>query len=298
MAKGDHQRIQNNLDYQGGTTQNNLDNLRTNLTRQNQGLENRFNVAADQSRDDYNNLQGMNSGLMNYALNGPMHNFGAYGGYQNFANTGGYSPDDIAAIRARSIAPIRATYANANSAVDRAKSLAGGYSPNYVAAKAKMARDLSYALGDQTMNTEAALADQIRQGKLSGLGGMTNIDAALLNAETSRLGQAGQLAGNMTSLYGAAPGQSKLYGDLLNQSSQLGLGTEQLQEQKMRDMIAGFYGMGQTAGNFQSAMGNLSSILGLAGDIGSIFSPYGGLRNVFGGGGGVDLNTRPYGPGY
>src|SRR4051812_26266910 len=111
MAKGDHSRMQNQLDYQGGTAQNDLSNLRTNITRQNQGLENRFNSSADQSQQDYGSLMGANAGMLNTALSGPMQNFGAYGGYQNFADTGGYSPDDISSIRARSLAPIRAVYA-------------------------------------------------------------------------------------------------------------------------------------------------------------------------------------------
>lgn len=289
--------MQNQLDYQGGTAQNNLNNLRTNITRQNQGLENRFNVAADQGNNDYGSLMGMNASLLGTALNGPTQNFGAYGGYQNFANTGGYSPDDIASIRARSLAPLRAVYANANADVDRQRSLQGGYSPNYTAAKAKMARELSYGLGDATMNTEAALADQIRQGKLSGLGGMTNIDNALLNAQTSRLGTAANIARSMGDLYGTAPGLAGLYGKLLGDSSQQTLGVENMQNDILRTLLGAQNNVSQTPGNFQSVMGNIGSALNLGSDIAGIFNPFDFRAGMFNQGG-IDLSKTPMGPGY
>lgn len=295
MAKGDHSRMQNQLDYQGGTAQNNLNNLRTNLTRQNQGLENRFNVAADRGNQDYGNLMGANAGYLNQVVGGPMHGFGSYGGYQDFANTGGYSPEDIQALRARSIAPLRAVYANAQNDINRQRSLQGNYSPNYTAAKAKMARELGYGISDANMNTEAALADQIRQGKLAGLGGMTNIDQALLNAETSRLGTGANILRGMGDLYGTAPGLASLYEKGLLDSSQQGLGVENLQQEQLRSILGGQNNVSQTPGNFQSAMGNLGSIFNLGSQaigLGNLFD------NPFSAGRGIDLNTTPYGPGY
>lgn len=288
--------MQNAVDYQGGTAQNNLNNLRNNITRQNQGLENRFNVAADQGNQDYSNLMGTGASLLGNVVGGPMQNFGAYSGYQNFADTGGYSPEDIQAIRARSIAPIRAVYANANNDIDRQRSLQGNYSPNYTAAKAKMARELSYNLGDAAMNTEAGLADQIRQGKLSGLGGMTNIDQALLNAQTSRLGTGASLYNAMGNLYGTAPGLASIYGKLLGDSSQQTLGTEGLQGDLTRTLLGGQNNVSNTAGNFQSVMGNLGSILNAGSSLAGFGSVFGG--NPFSHNSGVDLSATPYGPGY
>ena len=293
IAKGDHQRQQNQLDYQGGTTQNNLDNLRTNLTRQNQGLENRFNVTADRGEQDYNNLQGLSGNYLNSVVNGPTQNFGAYGGYQNFANTGGYSPDDISNIRARSVAPMRAVYQNAQNDINRQRSLQGGYSPNYTAASAKMARELGYGLADASTNTEAALADQIRQGKLSGLGGMTNIDSALLNSQTQRMGIGSDVLRNMMSLYGQAPGMAQLFGNQMLNSSGQGVQIEGLQNDIMKNYLQGQNNVANTTGNWQSAMGNIGSTIGAVGDVGNVFNPY-----SFGSNAGTDLATRPYGPGY
>lgn len=93
-------------------------------------------------------------------------------GYRNFAETGGFSPDDLANIRARSVSPIRAVYANAKRDVERQKSLQGGYSPNYNATMAKLAREQSYTQADAAVNREADLAELIRSGKLAGLEGM------------------------------------------------------------------------------------------------------------------------------
>jgi len=59
MAKGDKDKMQNQVNHQGGYAQNNLNNLRNNMLRQNEGLENRFNVAADQGNTDYSNLMGL-----------------------------------------------------------------------------------------------------------------------------------------------------------------------------------------------------------------------------------------------
>jgi hypothetical protein len=282
MAKGDHQRMQNQTDYQGGLAQNHLNNLRTNLTRQNQGLENRFNVAADRGLNDYNSLMGSGTSILGTMMNGPMRNFGAYGGYQDFANTGGFSDQNKSDFRARAVAPMRAVYSNANREVDRAKSLQGGYSPNYTAAKAKMSRDLSYGLGDMSTNVEASLADAIRSGKLAGLGGMTNIDSALLNAENQRLGMGSDMFRNMVGLYGQAPGMAQMFGNQMLNSSGQQLNTEQLQSEIMRLILGAQNNVSNTTGNFQSAMGNVGSLANVIGDFGSLMT--GDFKNVGAGG--------------
>lgn len=274
MAKGDHSRLQNQVNYQGGTAQNNINNLRTNLTRQNQGLENRFNVGADRGEADYSNLMGLGSGMLGNILGGGSRNFGAYGGYQNFANTGGYSDQDKQDIRARSVAPLRATYANANAAVDRQRRLQGGYAPNYIAAKAKMARELGYGLADANTNVEASLADAIRQGKLAGLGGMTNIDSALMQNDTQRLGLGNSLFNALGNLYGTAPGMAQMYGNQLLNSSGQQLQTEGLQNDIMRALIGGQNQVGQTPGNTASVLGNLGGIFDVAGKAGRLFSGF------------------------
>lgn len=232
-------------------------------------------------------------------MNGPgigynpsQQNFGAYGGYQNFANTGGYSGSDIQNIRARANAPIRATYKNAQNDLTRRNVLAGGNLANVAASKAKMTRDLGYNLGDQSLNTEATLAEAIRSGRLAGLSGMTGIDTSrmqeglqnsgqnlqaqgmnasrqqgLLGGMNQALGGQGNALSGMTSLYGAAPGAASMYGNQMLNSSGQGIQTEQLQQQLMQAIMNGTLGMSNVPGNFQSAMGNIGSGLGLAGQV-------------------------------
>ena len=77
------------------------------------------------------------------------------GRYEDFANTGGYSPGNIADMRARAISPSRAIYANMQRNIDRQRALQGGYSPNYTAASAKLAREGSQEISDINQNVNA-----------------------------------------------------------------------------------------------------------------------------------------------
>ncbi len=198
MAYGDSDRSQNQIDYQGGLAQNHMNNLRDLLVPQNQEFWNNYlrsgqidsNMLQEilgkyrgflgspglTDSDAYSGYKNLSSGGGNYstdpALRGRIDE--SLAGYSDFAKTGGYSPQDIQDLRARAIAPTRAVYANAQNNINRQRSLQGGYSPNFTAATAKMARDQAYSIGDANTNVNAALADSIRSGKLAGLGGLTS----------------------------------------------------------------------------------------------------------------------------
>ncbi len=206
--------------------------------------------------------------------------FKSYAGYEEFANTGGYSEDDIRNLRARGTAPVRAMYGNVQREMNRQRSLQGGYAPNFMASMAKMARDQSAAQADAQQNVEAGLAEQIRAGRLQGLGGMSGIETSRLGADVdvSKFNamadmntgmfnsQQGQdrynnrlnALGGMSSLYGTAPGMSSAFGNQLlsavGQGGQMGLGYIQGQNQS-----------GQLPNAWDQAMG-------YAGDIGDIAS--------------------------
>lgn len=81
--------------------------------------------------------------------------------------TGGYTPQGIADLRARGISPIRSIYAGANRDIDRNRILQGGFSPNYAAAKAKMARELSESIGGAVQNVNAGIAQNVASNRLS-----------------------------------------------------------------------------------------------------------------------------------
>lgn len=91
---------------------------------------------------------------------------GAVANLKALSQNGGYTDSDINSLRERAISPIRSIYAGANRDVDRQRALQGGYSPNYSAVKAKMAREESDSIGNQMTNVNAGLADRIAQGRL------------------------------------------------------------------------------------------------------------------------------------
>src|SRR5262245_7329525 len=99
-------------------------------------------------------------------------------GYRQFAETGGFSPQDLANIRSRSIAPIRSVYDSAKRDVNRQRSLQGGYAPNYAPAMARLAREQSMSQSEATTNAEAGLSQMVAQNRLSGLGGMLSTFSA------------------------------------------------------------------------------------------------------------------------
>ena len=169
-------------------------------------------------------------------------------GYRDFANTGGYSAQDIQELRARGINPIRSAYGNTIRELSRANTLGGG-AANYIAARSRAQRELPQQMADAMTTVNANLAEQIRQGKLAGLAGITGIGqtmGGLSDSEAGRLLQAalanssGELqAAGMTEnaynnwignrmgaldaqrgLYGTTPGMASMFG---NQAMQ-GLG--------------------------------------------------------------------------
>jgi hypothetical protein len=139
--------------------------------------------------------------------------FNSYGGFQEFSQTGGYSPTDIANMRARGVSPIRAAYAGAQRQIGQQRSLQGGYAPNAIAARVKMAREQGQGMADATQNVEAGLAQARNQGRLAGLSGMSGIEGQRLQAQlASRAQQLDALKG-MTSLYGTSPGMAQTFGN-------------------------------------------------------------------------------------
>jgi|SRR5215469_7520892 len=254
----------------------------------------------------------------------------AISGFNNFAQTGGFSPQDIQDLRARAISPTRAVYANAQQNLNQNRELQQ-FSPNYAAATAKMARDLSYGISDANVNANASIAQMVQQGKLAGMEGLTSAGIAgqgqstaldQLNLQGKLAGLAGmtgidqfnaasaaaghnalvsQLLGALggeTSLYGATPGLANTFGNqLLTSSGQL-LQGQGLQNQLSLGLINGQLGQAQVPGDWQQAMGNIGSTLkNIVGPLGGLFTGFGGtLPNLFsnsgGFGGSNNINTN------
>lgn len=229
----------------------------------------------------------------------------AISGYGDFAKTGGFSDADLANMRARSVAPIRALQDRNNQEIQRQASIRGtGYSPNTAAAIAKSARDTGYAMGDTATNTEGQIAQLKQQGRLYGLGGLastglssvgTNLSNAVanrgldLNAITSSGNEALGAMNGKTSLYGSTPGLINTFGNQVLNSGAQGIQVGGLQNQLAQAIMNAQLGKSSIPGDFQSAMGNLSSIFNLGG---SLVDPLTNLFKL------KDTGSMANGPGY
>lgn len=211
-----------------------------------------FGAAVQQQAGDYGNImQGykdimakMNTGAQvtpqTAAYQPSQANTSAVANLSNLATTGGYSPADVANIRERGLAPIRSIYSSANRDVDRQRGLQGGYSPNYAAVKAKMARELSESLAGQTTNVNAQLAEQIAGGRrqsATGYASAAGAENAMQNQfnqqnadtinEANRFnatnlpGQSMQALNGMQSLYGTTPALASTFGNQALQGATL-----------------------------------------------------------------------------
>lgn len=101
----------------------------------------------------------------NYQQSGDVTN--SLSDLSTLAATGGYSDANIADIRARDTSPIRSIYSSAQENVSRQRALAGGYSPNFNATQAKLARDESAQIGDTVTNANAGIAQNVASNKLA-----------------------------------------------------------------------------------------------------------------------------------
>lgn len=168
----------------------------------------------------------------------------------DLSQTGGYSQQGINDLRERGISPIRSVYAGANRDVDRKLRLQGGFSPNYNATKAKMAREQSDSIANQITNVNAGIAQNVASNRLQAAPqyanaagnesqlktnvGLQNTGAVntanqwnaqipLLNQQYNAQNQGQQLQAlqGMQSLYGTTPALSRLFGDqAMNASNQ------------------------------------------------------------------------------
>lgn len=217
---------------------------------------------------------------------------GQFGGFlgsaSNMANTGGLSEGDKSNLRSRAISPIRAVYGNTLRNVERQKALQGGYSPGYTTAMGRFNRDMGQGVSDATTNAEAAIAEMVQRGKLGGLGawgsGLSGMSGALLGA----LGGQNSALGGMTGAYSATPGLSSLFGQQALASNAQQLQAAGLQNQLSLGLMGNQNQISNIPGNFQSAMGNIGSALGVGGQVAGLMYPWLG-------GGGYGMGSTPVG---
>lgn len=191
-----------------------------------------YNAAVGTQAQDYDSIMGKYNDYYNKLTTQPQPGYSqspdsaaSLAMQKDLGTTGGYSDQNIQDLRARGMSPIQSVYASANRDVDRQRSLQGGFSPNYSAVKAKMARDMSNQMSTQMSNVNAGIAQNQAQNKLQGAsmyGSNAQQENELRNRYTF---QGQQLQGDalrgMTSLYGTTPALVNTFGNQAMQSAGL-----------------------------------------------------------------------------
>jgi hypothetical protein len=287
-----------------GMVQNDWFNNLTNPTTQQPaaptrqyGSPNTFTTAANQQAQDYDTIMGMYKNLAakqaqnpivagkaefnsvapqttnyseDYRMKGGLNNL------QDLSQTGGYSQSGIADLRARAVAPVRSIYASANRNLNRARGLSGGYSPNFGALTAKMAREMSDQIANKLTDVNAGIAQNVASNRLqvapqyaaagananaarmaneqqnantvnqtnqfnsAGQADTSKFNAsAFMNAQrTNRGNELGAIQG-MTNLYGTTPALTSLFGQQVANANQMGQNQQQLDNNRLNSLLAG-----------------------------------------------------------
>jgi hypothetical protein len=190
-------------------------------------------------------------------------------GLKDLSATGGYTPQGIADIRARDIAPTRGIYAQGQQELQRNRALSGGYSPNFDATQASMARDESNQIAGIDTAANAGIAQNVAANRLAAASPYAaasstanaaqtqnnefnaNAVNATNEANAGRSLQAGtgnadrnltaqfQNRGNIlqgiqgqTNLYGTTPALTNTFGNQVMQAGQLGQGQQNIDQNK------------------------------------------------------------------
>lgn len=209
-----------------------------------------FNPLTPQLAPDYNPSAGTQTAISNLS---------------DLSTTGGYTPSGIADIRARGIAPVRSIYASAQQGLQRQKNLSGGYSPNFAAASAKMARESSDIIAQKETDVNAQIAENVARNRLSGSGALASAagesDRARMAREeqnTNIVNQINQLnesirlqvqaannqnllasAEGMKSLYGTTPALTNMFGNQVAEATQLGQNQQRINQTAPQNTTGG-----------------------------------------------------------
>lgn len=221
MAKGDHQRLEDQINYQRPRMESNQDQMMGTLRGSQAQFQTNYNSGVGRNLNDYDNMMGKYNDIYNdpwggiggggggggvgtgagsaydmynnLAMNGGGYGWDplargaatrAIGGFGEFADTGGFSEQDNQDIRARDIAPTRAVFSRAMDEAKRQGRLQP-FSPNMNSALSRMARDTSIAVGDMNTNANAGIAQMVQQGRLSGLQGLGQTGLGVQGASTN-----------------------------------------------------------------------------------------------------------------
>jgi hypothetical protein len=210
------------------------------------GFQNSLGTAQANQASELNSATSNISNLQALSATGgydPTQLSNIEGGYSDLATTGGYTPQQSSQFMQQATEGTGATYGALENQAKNASIATGGLGTG--GGLSQMARQLSQAQGQNTLNAEVALNQSQTSNKLAGLGGEANV--------------AGNVASNTLQGTEAAGSQlNQLYNTTTNQVTQLGqqmlstLGLDFQTQEQAANILAK---ISQNPSMFQSLMG-------------------------------------------
>jgi hypothetical protein len=220
------------------------------------GFQNSLGTAQANQGQEYSGAMSNIGNLQSLASTGgynPTQLNQIMGGYTDLATTGGYTPQQSNQFIQQATEGTQATYGALENQAKQAQNATGGLGTS--GGLSQMARQLSQAQGQNTLNAEVALNQSQTSNKLAGLGGEANVAG---NVAGNTL-QATETAGNqLNQLYNTTTGQVTALGNQM--LSSLGLDF-QTQEQAANTLAK----ISQNPSMFQSLMGMIGGGLSAVG---------------------------------
>jgi hypothetical protein len=199
------------------------------------------------------------------------------GGYSDLATTGGYTPQQSQQFMQQATEGTESTYGSLENQAKQASIATGGLGTG--GGLSQMARQLSQAQGQNTLNAEVALNQSQTANKLSGLGGEANVAGSVASNKLQGTEAAGS---QLNQLYNTTTGQVTALGNQM--LATLGLDF-QTQEQAANTLAK----ISSDPSMFQSLMGmiggGISGIMtgGLTSGLKGITKGLGGAASGIGG---------------
>lgn len=211
-------------------------------------------------------LRGEASGLAQTGGYDPTQLAALQSGYSDLATTGGFTPTQANQFLQRGTEGTTSTYNILANQLKNQRAATGGLGAG--GEEAQMARQLSQAQGENTLNSQVALNQLQTQNKLAGLGGGSTLAGQVAGAkqnafglqsglESGVAGGVGQAAGQLGNLYNTQTGQITAMGQQLLSA----LGLSYNSQAEGGQILAK---LSQNPGLFSTILGDLQQLGGAA----------------------------------
>lgn len=226
---------------------------------------------------DPTQLAGLRASTANFASTGgydPTQLNTINAGYGNLATTGGFTPGQEQDFVRQATEGSADTYKILEDQSQRAKAATGGLGTG--GDYAQLARQASQSQAQNTLNAEVGLNNLENSNKLAGLGGLSSTAS---NVAGNRLAGSGQQLGLESGVAQGSTAANSQFNNLFNtqtnQVTQMGqqllqsLGISYNSQAEAASILAG---LSKNPGAFQTAIGDITQLGGVAAGIGGAFN--------------------------